>query len=166
MRIKFKKHKWKILLYSICFIFGICIILSIANSSRSLPEYKTVEGEYVSYRVKRIGWRHHRNVLITIQTADNNLCEYRISSISLISFNEKDFAKNVSDGDFIKLTLDGNSIVAIESQGETYLSLENSTKQKKSNSNTGYFVGAFSVIVSTVGFSTLIEKKRKGRSRR
>ena len=163
MRIKFKKHKWKILLYSICFIFGICIILSIANSSRSLPEYKTVEGEYVSYQVKRIGWRHHRNVLITIQTADNNLCEYKISSISLISFNEKDFAKNVSDGDFIKLTLDGNSIVAIESEGKIYLSLDEAIKRKNNNTNLAYGFGIFWLLVSIIGYSTLVEKKWRKR---
>ena len=163
MRIKFKKHKWKIFLYTSTLIFGILMIIVGAFGSYDSSEYRTVGGTFYSYREAHRYSRNHMEY-IAIQTEDLRYSEYAISYVSQVAFISKDFEKNINIGDSIILTLDSDDyIVAIESEGKIYLSLDEAIKRKNNNTNLAYGFGIFWLLVSIIGYSTLVEKKWRKR---
>ena len=161
-----EKSPWKIITCIVMFLFGVGVIVGLIISSFTPMEQQIIEGEYVSYREEHTITTHSRRIYLLLKVSDDELKEFDISSIVIVSFDEENFSKNVKKGDLIRLIVDDTTILSIESAGVTYLNLNTSLEKYDNNVVVGYGLGGAFILVSLIAFSTLVKTRRAKYRRR
>lgn len=164
---KNRSTKWKIAFCALIFVFGIYIILSLSWASSKECNYDVINGNYVSYREDQTATYSGftRSVYLTIENA-SSVSEYRLNSIVLSSFNEKDFLDEMNVGDQIILLVDKDVIKSIEGNGKSYLDFEASLSEYHDNLIVGYCIGCACLLVALIAFSALVTVKKSKKHRK
>ena len=155
----------------ICFILSIAFVIIgaiILPVLRSQEVLSTVEGKYCSYRIERhVSGKstYSRSIYLKLELQDGNIEEYKI--FENLIFDEKDFFDDISVGDYVKLTVEGqDSIRSIEANGHSYMTLEDSTEVGYNWNAIFFWMGLVFATVSGLAAIAQVEKKHGHRRRR
>ncbi len=150
----------------VCFIFGLLILVFggiVPSISSGQDTVSTVEGKYCSYRIERASM-HSRNIYLTLELQDGNVEEYLI--FANIVFDEKEFFEDTGVGDVVKLTVVNNrSVRAIEVNGCSYMSDEDSGDVEESWTSTAFWLGLVFTLIGGLAAIAQLEKKHGNRRR-
>ena len=169
MRIRFKNVSYIRVKVAFCigmFVLGLYIFISVLLLLIGFGdfEYQTINGSYISYRedstANYSGFNRH--IYITVGFSNNNKMEYEINPVSLSSFKSAIFLDEVSEGDSVELIVEKNYyILSINSNGKSYLKIEDTLNNDRQNMILGCFIGGVCVCLSVICFLTLIKMRYK-----
>ena len=146
-------------------VFGVFIVISLLVSSLEPVEQQTLNVLYNSHTETRGGKYSAKIWYLYVENNAGNIVEYKLNSVAFGAFDKNNFLNDVNVGDPITIIVEDDSVLSIKSNGQTYLSVEESDVRYESNTIVGFFIGGAIILVSIIGFLTLLVPKRRYRRR-
>ena len=153
---------WKVVAFLLAFLIFLFAIILLVNSDMKPLETYTLDAVYDSYRIQNKKGRYgSRKFYISVIDSNGQHIEHMIPGVYIWAFDEKEFKENAKAGDSIELTLeDDGPIMAVEVNGHTYMSLEETIKKRDNNTTLGYWVFGLFCISSLIGIFWFVRPKR------